>query len=400
MNSNKQAVVALCLFVFTVSPAGAQDQESINGAVIYDYDPATKLGDAVFGTLISDLEHDATGRNSHGGPVCLEYPNGQIVAWYMNNSDHNLDGWSEYAVSRDGGKSWDMYHKFRYSLDAYLRDLSRPAFVEAGLVTEKGTVVLFINHFEEGTRSMSGFMKSFDQGASWTNYESLDGSFVGYPVGTVVDGGTSYVVFDSTKIEKFRNLKKEQKRRTFTGEQLQKLIDATRGPHVLYVSTNDGRTWQKRSTLPLQDDKFYGAVTLMGNGGLLAGAYDSDDEHHFYYCISMDQGRSWSEQRKGYLDKRVRDPELAYLGGRYYLHGRSGDHGEGDDRFVLYQSTDGENWGSGLIVSSDEEGPDGYSANCRIRSYDDDVPDELMVLYSIIYKGRDTNEYVFFIKPN
>ena len=60
----------------------------------------------------------------------------------------------------------------------------------------------------------------------------------------------------------------------------------------------------------------------------------------------------------------------------------------------------GENWGSGLIVSSDEEGPDGYSANCRIHTYDDDVPDELMVLYSIIYKGRDTNEYVFFIKPN
>ena len=396
MNSNKQAAVALGLFVFIASPAGAQDQESIDGAVIYDYDRATKLGDAVFGTLISDLEHDAPGRNSHGGPVCLEYPNGQIVAWYMNNSDHNLDGWSEYAVSRDGGRSWDMYNRFPYSLDAYLRDLSRPAFVEAGLVTVKGTVVLFISHFEDGERSMSGFMRSFDQGASWTDYESLDGSFVGYPVGTVVDGGTNYIVLDSTNIEKFRNLKQEQKQRTrLTGEQLQKVIDVLRGPHVLYVSTNDGRTWQKRSTLPLQDEKFYGAVTLMGNGGLLAGAYDSDDEHHFYYCISMDQGRSWSEQRKAYVDKRVRDPELAYLGGRYYLHGRSRD-----DRFVLYQSTDGVNWGSGLIVSSDEEGPDGYSANCRIHTYDDDVPDELMVLYSIIYKGRDTNEYVFFIKPN
>ena len=372
MNSNKQAAVALCLFVSIASPAGAQDQESIDGAVIYDYDPATKLGDAVFGTLISDLEHDAPGRNSHGGPVCLEYPNGQIVALYMNNSDHNLDGWSEYAVSRDGGRSWDMYNRFPYSLDAYLRDLSRPAFVEAGLVTEKGTVVLFISHFEDGERSMSGFMRSFDQGASWTGYESLDGSFVGYPVGTVVDGGTNYIVLDSTN----------------------------RGPHVLYVSTNDGRTWQKRSTLPLQDEKFYGALTLMGNGGLLAGAYDSDDEYHFYYCISMDQGRSWSEQRRARVDKGVRDPELAYLGGRYYLHGRSGGHGEGDDRFVLYQSTDGENWDSGLIVSSDEEGPDGYSANCRIHTYDDDVPDELMVLYSIIYKGLDTNEYVFFIKPN
>ena len=380
MNSNKQAAVALGLFVFIASPADAQDQESIDGAVIYDYDPATKLGDAVFGTLISDLEHDAPGRNSHGGPVCLEYPNGQIVAFNTNNSDHNMDGWSEYAVSRDGGRSWDMYNRFPYSFDAYLRDLSRPAFVEAGLVTEKGTVVLFISHFllakiprlERGTRSMSGFMRSFDQGASWTHYESLDGSFVGYAVGTVVDGGTNYIVLDS----------------------------ANRGPHVLYVSTNDGRTWQKRSTLPLQDEKSYGAVTLMGNGGLLAGAYDSDDEYHFYYCISMDQGRSWSEQRKARVDKKVRDPELAYLDGRYYLHGRSGSYGEGSDRFVLYQSSDGENWGEGIIVSSNTGRGDGYSANCRIGKYDDGAPDQVMVLYSIQYKGVDTNEYVFFIKPN
>ena len=372
MNSNKQAAVALCLFVFVASPAGAQDHESIDGAVIYDYDPTTKLGDGVFGTLISDLEHDAPGRNSHGGPVCLEYSNDHIVAFNTNTSDHNLDGWSEYAVSRDGGRSWDMYNRFPYSFEAYVRDLSRPAWVEEGLVTEKGTVVLFITHFEDGTRSMSGFMRSFDQGASWTNYESLDGSFVGYPVSTAVDGSTNYIVLDSVN----------------------------RGAHVLYVSTDDGRSWQKRSTLPLQDEKWYGALTLMENGGLLAGAYDSDDEYHFYYCISTDQGRSWSEQRKARVDKKVRDPELAYLGGRYYLHGRSGSYGEGDDRFVLYQSTDGENWGSGLIVSSDEEGPDGYSANCRIHTYDDDVPDELMVQYSIIYKGRDTNEYVFFIKPD
>ena len=104
-----------------------------------------------------------------------------------------------------------------------------------------------------------------------TNYESLDGSFVGYPVSTAVDGSTNYIVLDSVN----------------------------RGAHVLYVSTDDGRSWQKRSTLPLQDEKWYGALTLMENGGLLAGAYDSDDEYHFYYCISTDQGRSWSEQRKG-----------------------------------------------------------------------------------------------------
>jgi hypothetical protein len=218
---------------------------------------------------------------------------------------------------------------------------------------------------------MSGFLRSYDQGATWTHYESVDGVHIGYPVGTAVDGGTNYVIYDSDG----------------------------RGPHVLYVSTDDGRSWQKRSTLPLQDDVWYGAVTLMEDGGLLAGAYNSDDEHHFYYCISKDRGRTWTEQRKARVDLKVRDPELGYVGGRYYLHGRSGSYGEGANRFVLYQSSDGENWGSGILVSSNTGRGDGYSANCLIQTDEDGVPDELMVLYSINYKGKDTNEHVFFIRP-
>ena len=86
---------------------------------------------------------------------------------------------------------------------------------------------------------MSGFMRSYDQGASWTHYESIDGVYVAYPVGTAVDGDTNYVVYDSDG----------------------------GGPHVLYVSTDDGRSWHKRSTLPLQDDVSYGAVTLMETAG-------------------------------------------------------------------------------------------------------------------------------------
>ena len=119
-----------------------------------------------------------------------------------------------------------------------------------------------------------------------------------------------------------------------------------------------------------------------------------------YSCISRDQGRTWTEQRRAYLDKKVRDPELAYLGGKYYLHGRSGQYGEGRDRFVLYQSDDGVNWGSGIIVSGDRRHADGYSHNCVINQYDDDMPNELMVQYSIVYDGLDTNTHVFFIKPD
>ncbi len=348
------------------APGGQQ----IDGAVIYDHDSATKLGDDVFGNVICDFEQDAPGRNSHGGPVCMEYPNGSLAAFHTNASDHNLDGWSEYAVSKDGGKTWGKYNKFNYSHAAYQKDPKRPAWVEEGLVTERGTGVLFVTHFENGQRAKSVFMRSRDNGSTWTDPEPVDREFVGYPAAVAVSGDTNYVLFDSVA-----------------------------GPHVLYVSTDDGRTWQKQSTLTLDNSKWYGAMCIMGDGRLLAGAYASDDEDHLHYCISEDEGRGWSAQKRAYVDKKVRDPELAYIGGKYYLHGRSGHAGTGAHRFVLYQSDDGINWKSGIVVSGQKKGPDGYSHNCIINKHNPDTPNELMIEYSIQYSGRDTNEYVFFVRP-
>ncbi len=98
----------------------ALQYEPIDGAVIYDYDPSTRIGDDIFGTIIADLEHDAPGRCSPGGPVCMEYANGNIVAFYINSSDHNSDGWSEYAVSKDGGRTWSL--QGRAYMDKMIRD--------------------------------------------------------------------------------------------------------------------------------------------------------------------------------------------------------------------------------------------------------------------------------------
>ena len=137
----------------------------------------------------------------------------------------------------------------------------------------------------------------------------------------------------------------------------------------------------------------------MDDGRLLAVAYDDKDEEHLYYCISKDNGHTWGKQKMAYLDKKIRDPQLEYLEGGYYLFGRSGHYGQGSNRFVMYQSDDGENWKSGIIISGDTQGPDGYNHNCIINKYKKDVPNELMVEYSICYADRITNEYVFFIKP-
>lgn len=52
-----------------------------------------------------------------------------------------------------------------------------------------------------------------------------------------------------------------------------------------------------------------------------------------------------------------------------------------------------------LIASAERGGYDGYSHNCVINKYDPDTPNELMIEYSIRYRGRDTNTYVFFVRP-
>ena len=345
--------------------------DRIEGALVYDHDPETRLGDEIFGDVIVDFENDDPGRNSHGGPVCMQYADGRIVAFHSNASDHNLDGWSEYAFSDDGATSWQRYNKFQYSYDQYRRDPEHPVWVEEGLVTEQGTAVLFLTHFLlDNSRTGSGIMISRDHGSSWTGYAPIDGDFTGYPCAVAVDGRTNYVLFDSNS-----------------------------GHHVLYVSTDDGQTWTRRGTLALDRDKWYGAMCIMEDGRLLAGAYTHHDEYHFYYTTSGDQGETWSPQERAYVDQKIRDPELAYLGGKYYLHGRSGSVGEGRGRFVLYQSDDGINWGKGIIVSSDARHLDGYSHNCIVNRQNG-APNELMVQYSIIYDGRDTNTYAFFIQPD
>ncbi len=287
----------------------------------------------------------------------------------VDDSGREPDGVTHQVRFCEGGGTYPKGDSRCYSPDQ-----KHTVWVEEGLVTEKGTVVLFLTHFEVGgeeTRTHLGITRSYDDGATWTDYETLDGKFVGYPCSTAVTGETNYV-----------------------------MIDSSAGPHVLYVSNDDGRSWSKRSALSLDDDKWYGTMTIMGDGRLLAGAYTEKDEHNFYYCISKNEGHTWGPQKKAYMDKMLRDPELAYLDGKYYLQGRSGQVGEGSRRFVLYQSDDGLKWGSGIIVSGDTAHPDGYSQNCIINKYDDDVPNELMAVYSIIYEGRDTNEYVYFIRPD
>ena len=86
----------------------------------------------------------------------------------------------------------------------------------------------------------------------------------------------------------------------------------------------DGKTWDKAEHAAIAGRRLVRWMCRGKDGRLLAGAYVTQDENHLYYCTSDDGGRTWSKQRKAPLDKSIRDPELAYLNGKYYLHGTFG----------------------------------------------------------------------------
>ena len=57
MSITKGFAVGLGGAVFATGVVFPQDYENINGALIYDYDPAPKISDAFFGTIICDFEN-------------------------------------------------------------------------------------------------------------------------------------------------------------------------------------------------------------------------------------------------------------------------------------------------------------------------------------------------------
>ena len=343
---------------------------NIRDAVLYDYDPETKLGAKIFGDAIADFEESSATRKrcSHGGPVCLQYANGEIACFYANTSGHNIDGWTEYAISKDRGETWQRYNPFHLSYRKYNETPTKPLWVEEGVVTANGTALLILSQFEENRRIQNYVIESKDHGRSWSTPVPLAKTVVGYPCAMVVYDNEIYVLFDSSK-------------------------------HILYGSKDDGKTWEKRSELPIRAEAIYGALCVKSNGDMLAGAYVEADEERLYFCVGKNGGTEWSSEQTAFLNERIRDPELAFLNGKYYLHGRSGDKGTGKDRFVIYQSADGSNWSRGTIVSNEKRRPDGYSHNCIISTMNGQAS-ELMVMYSICYEDRMTSEYVFYIRPD
>ena len=126
------------------------------------------------------------------------------------------------------------------------------------------------------------------------------------------------------------------------------------GPHTLWVSTDNGRSFRRRSVLPFQDADYYWAAGALDDGQIIVYTYQAhhrrDDptaEQNIPYVISTDGGHSWSNVQTSRFVKGIRNMQLSgKLGEWYFMHGRSGSYQRelvGDDpgpgNFVLYSAT-------------------------------------------------------------
>ena len=76
-------------------------------------------------------------------------PNTRYPEKFPPNGKLQKERYTAYAVSGDGGENWKMYNKFQYSYESYLKNPKQPFWVEQGLVTQSGTVVLFLSQLEQ-----------------------------------------------------------------------------------------------------------------------------------------------------------------------------------------------------------------------------------------------------------
>ncbi len=336
------------------------------------------------------VDHARERRSGHGNQALTECANGDIIAFYANTSGelmngHSNSGWTEYRISRDQGRTWSPPTVLEYSRKAYEDDEFHAVLVGEAVTAANGTVVAFLGRYttHNWRRTTPAYMLSRDHGRTWSAPRAVDPradvSRIGREHAAFLHEGTVYVLYDSGS----HNSAKDG-----TG-------------HKLYVSTDNGETFQLRSGLPFEETNWYGTMGVIERGRLVAYSYRGADEQNIQYTVSEDDGYTWSPVETTFLAKSIRNPQLsAKLGDIYLLHGRSGHKGPERGHLVLYTSKDGIHWDEGVFLNKNAvNGPDSYSTNEVIGKFQTAERRWLLIQSSISYDQARVNLHHWMVKP-
>ena len=338
------------------------------------------------------VNHEPQGRGGHLGHALVEYAPGKILAFYANCSavdrqwkGHSADGWMEYKRSTDAGRTWSKPIIEPNSKALYDSGCGRSMFCEKAVCTDEGTIVLFYltcdlvtcGHIWEPYFAPC-YAISRDGGETWSKLYTFVNER-GRIWDAVYHNGVIYVLYSAGEWSSTENPGNHEYR--------------------LYVSSDNGQTWQLQSTLPLMGTKgcFYGTMAFADDRKLICYVYEDQDEYNLKLLTSTDCGKTWSKLRRSYFDKMIRNPQIINFNGTWFLHGRSGHvyPVEGCGNFVLYASDDGIHWDNGHYLYMKTAGHGAYSNNLIV--HDPDGADRLLIQCSRAYYENRTNILTYWL---
>jgi len=335
--------------------------------------------------------HEPNHRSGHMGHALVEYAPGKVLAFYPNCSDedkrmkgHSGFGWMEYKRSEDGGDTWSEAVIEPNSKALFDQHIGRTMMIEKAVCTDTGRILLFYLTCDMVTDGHiwepyfePRIAYSDDEGRTWSKDELLV-----HEAGLVYDvlykDGTIYLLF-------------------LANAELPGIAHLQEHPYKLFVSHNGGASFEERSILNFQSTIYcyYGTMAFREDGSLIAYVYDERDEFNLKYVVSYDDGFTWTDNRRCFFAKKIRNPQIKQFDGTWICHGRTGCFGRDSSHFVIYFSEDGMNWDEGTIMRYATQGAGAYSNNVTIHR--PGKPERFMIQTSHAYWENRTNTIMWLI---
>jgi hypothetical protein len=289
-----------------------------------------------FGEPVVYVDNEKRRRSGHMTHAMAEFAPDCFIDFNSNCSalrhgGHMPYGWVEYRISRDGGKTYSEPQELAYAKESFLDGIYTIS-VEKAVACDDGTIVALCLrnsalavHFCEPWATPT-VIRSTDEGQTWSE-----------PVECIPYAGRIYDAFYRDGVIYVLIFCNEH----FLGS------DETH-KYRLYKSFDRGQTFTEVSVIPFDTlRRGYGAMIYDTGNRLHAYAYNEADETVIDHAISTDDGATWTVEEPCFVDRGVRNPQIAYLDGVYLLHGRSASV----DSFVFYTSTDATHWDPAIVAA-------------------------------------------------
>ncbi len=293
------------------------------------------------------VDNEKRNRSGHMTHAMTELSPGKFIDFQSSCSPvrcggHSAYGYVEYRISEDYGRTYSDTKILPYSWDAFM-DGQYTISVEKAVTCRDGSILAFcLRNTMLSSICCEPWLTPFavrsrDGGKTWEKPFEVSPHRGRIYAATVVNGRIFFLQF---KYEDFLGSQSEHKYGVFT-------------------SDDDGETFYELSELPIDGfGRAYGALLWDGNM-LHAYAYNINDEHHMDHAVSRDEGKTWELCEPCYLDRGIRNPQLAKIDGVYICHGRGAEARD----FVFYSSLDGQNFSNHLLVEEHPGSGHAYYSN-------------------------------------